>query len=46
MNSNHKKNMIIMDDESYFSLAGDEYSSNSGYYTDNKTLCPIHVKAG
>ena len=33
-----------MDDESYFSLAGDEYSSNRGYYTDNKTLCPIHVK--
>ena len=27
-----------------FSLAGDEYSSNRGYFTDNKTLCPIHVK--
>ena len=35
-----------MVDESYFNLAVAEYSSNRGYYTDKKTLCPIHVKAG
>lgn len=33
-----------MDDESYFSLNGDEFSSNRGYYSDNKLTCSNKIR--
>lgn len=35
---------IVMDDESYFPLKGDQMPSNSGYYTANKENTPPSVK--
>ena len=35
---------IIMDDEKYFPLTGNQMPGNAGYYTDNKKNCPEDIR--
>ena len=35
---------VVIDDEKYFTLSGDNMPENRGYYTDNKQECPESVR--
>lgn len=35
---------VIVDDEKYFTLRGDNMPGNSGYYTTDKSACPDNVR--
>ena len=36
--------LIIMDDEKYFTFSGDNMPGNSGYYSNDKSICPDEVR--
>ncbi|XP_065659003.1 uncharacterized protein LOC136083528 [Hydra vulgaris] len=38
------KSLLVIDDEKYFCFAGDNMPGNSGYYTNNKKICPKSVR--
>ena len=35
---------LVMDDESYFSFNGDEFSGNRGFYSADKNHCPDNIR--